>query len=96
MCVDLAQAALGGNYGQIVVRRRMVRQAIPKSIAVLLNVLPTGSALPGTRVAHGSDSAQPAAGAGTPTGSVTLSNPNASAINFTTATVTRMGPHGCR
>ena len=90
VCVDPAQAVPGANYGQITVQAVNGAAGNSESIAVLLNVLPTGSPLPEVAVPTGLI-LEAAGGSSAPAGSVTLSNPNASAINFTTATVTGDG-----
>jgi uncharacterized protein (TIGR03437 family) len=90
VCVDLAQAALGGNYGQISVSVPNGPTGNSEVIAVLLNVLPGGSALPELAAPTGVI-VRATAGSSAPAGNVTLSNPNGTLIGFTTATVTQDG-----
>ena len=90
VCVDLAQAALGGNYGQIAVSVPNGPTGNSEVIAVLLNVLPSGSALPELAAPTGVI-LRATPGTPAPTGTVTLSNPNGTLIGFTTATVTQDG-----
>jgi len=90
VCVDLAQAALGGNYGQIAVSVPNGPAGNSEVIAVLLNVLPSGSGLPELAAPTGVI-LRATSGTTAPTGTVTLSNPNGTLIGFTTATVTQDG-----
>jgi uncharacterized protein (TIGR03437 family) len=88
--VDLAQAALGENYGQIAVSVPNGPAGNSEAIAVLLNVLPAGAALPELAAPTGV-TLEATAGSSAPAGNVTLSNPNGTALGFTTATVTQDG-----
>jgi uncharacterized protein (TIGR03437 family) len=90
VCVDLAQAALGANYGQIAVSVPNGPAGNSEAIAVLLNVLPAGAALPELAAPTGVTLGA-TAGSSAPAGNVTLSNPNTTAIGFTTAAVTQNG-----
>jgi uncharacterized protein (TIGR03437 family) len=90
VCVDLAQAALGGNYGQIAVSVPNGPTGNSEVIAVLLNVLAGGSALPELAAPTGVI-LRATPGTPAPTGSVTLSNPNGTPIGFTTTTATQDG-----
>jgi uncharacterized protein (TIGR03437 family) len=90
VCVDLAQAALGGNYGQIAVSVPNGPAGNSEVIAVLLNVLASGSGLPELAAPTGVI-LRATSGTTAPTGTVTLSNPNGTLIGFTTATVTQDG-----
>jgi uncharacterized protein (TIGR03437 family) len=90
VCVDPAEATLGGNYGQIAVSVPNGPAGNSEVIAVLLNVLPAGSALPELTAPTGV-TLRATAGSSAPAGSVTLSNPNGTPISFMTATVTQDG-----